>query len=340
MTDHPDQPDDVFEQMARRAGAALRRPAPDDGPARLQAARRRQRIVRSSMAAGASAIIIVVGLIVVTRASDDDSVAPSGSSPTSTSAPATTITAAPATTAPTPAPLALTYTLIGFDGLAPIEVPSLTHVSSFTSLIAAWSTSLGVTDGFLVLTETQAPIATSPEGDVTSVSIDVPEGHAYLVTDNGFESLSSATRVMWWRDDGRLWVVSNFGLTPERLMALTLAIQPGSGLPYVLPDPAMTFIGFNTAESYQSVRQDWTIDGQSLELGVATGGLAQQLADVTPVSVAERRIAGAQGYAITLTNGQVNLAWPTGDADRWGSLRINPALAGRIDLIAAAIATR
>ncbi len=66
MTDHPDQPDDAFEQLARRAGAALRRPAPEDGVARLEAARRRQRIVRSSIAAGASAILVIVGLIIVT----------------------------------------------------------------------------------------------------------------------------------------------------------------------------------------------------------------------------------------------------------------------------------
>lgn len=339
MTDHPDQPDDAFEQMARRAGAALQRPATVDGVARLQSARRRQRIVRTSLAAGASAVVIVVGLIVVTRPSDD-SVTPSGSSPTTTSTPATTATAAPTTTASTPAPLALTYTLSGVEGLGPIDEPALTHVSSYTSMIAAWSTGSGVTEGYLVLTETFAPKWTAPEGNVTSVSIDVPEGHAFLVTDNGFESLTSATRIMWLHNDGRLWTVSNFGLTPQRLQALTLAMQPGSGLPYVLPDASMTFIGFNTAESYQSVRQDWTLDQHFLELGVLTGGLAQQLADAVPVSIVERTIAGGQGYEITMTNGQVELVWPTGDGDHWGSLQLNPALADRIDEITAAITPR
>lgn len=45
-------------------------------------------------------------------------------------------------------------------------------------------------------------------------------------------TLTSATYVMWWCADGRLWIVSNYGLTPERLKELTLAVQPGSGLPY------------------------------------------------------------------------------------------------------------
>lgn len=339
MTDRPELPDDSFEQAARKAGAALRRPAPVDGVARLQSARRRQRILRSSLAAGATAIAIVVGLVVVTRPSDD-SVSPSGSSPTSSSVPATTSTAAPTTIASTTAPLALTYTLSGVEGLGPIDDPALTHVSSYTSMVAAWSSGSGVTEGYLVLTETYLPAWTAPEGNVTSVSIDVPDGHAFLVTDNGFESLTSATRIMWLRDDGRLWTVSNFGLTAERLKALTLAIQPGSGLPYVLPDPAMTFIGFNTAESYQSVRQDWTLDHHFLELGVFTGGLAQQLADAVPVSVVERTIAGGQGYVITMTNGQVELVWPTGDGDHWGSLQLNPELAGRLDEIVAAITHR
>jgi hypothetical protein len=337
MTDRSDQPDDQFEQMARRAGAALRRPAPQDGVARLLSARRRQRIVRTSMAAGASAIVIVVGLIAVTRPSDD-SVAPSGAADTVAAASSTTSSTSTTSTAPAPASLNLAYTLSGVEGIAPAGNPQRIDAGSDTSLVAVWSTTIGVTDGFLVLTDTPAPIATSPEGDVTSVSIDVPEGRAYLVTDNAFGSLSSATRVMWWRDDGRLWVVSNFGLTPDRLKALTLAIQPGSGLPYVLPDPSMTFIGFNTAEDgFESIAQDWTLDGSHLTLAVSTGGLAQQLADVAPTSIVERTIAGVQGYAITLTNGQVNLTWPTDNADRWGSLLISPALADRVDGFVGAI---
>lgn len=334
MTDHSDQPDDAFEQLARRAGATLRRPAPDDGVTRLQSARRRQRIVRTSLAAGASAIVIVVGLIVLTRPSDDF-VAPSGSSPTTTTTPATTTT-----TAPSQAPLALTYTLAGVEGLGPIGEPQLTHVSSYTSLVAAWSNVAGVTDGYLVLAESYLPAWTVPVDGVTSVPFDVPEGNAFLVTRNGFESLTSATQVMWLHSDGRLWTISNFGLTPERLKALTLAIQPGSGLPYVLPDPSMTFIGFNTAEAFQSVRQDWTVDQQFLEIGLETGGLAAQLVDEVPVSVVERTIAGTTGYEITQINGQVKITWPTGNADQWRHLGVNEHLVDRIDELLAAITPR
>ena len=72
-------------------------------------------------------------------------------------------------------------------------------------------------------------------------------------------------------------------------------------------------------------------------LAVTTGGLAQQIADTMAVSVVERTIAGAAGYAITLANGQVNLTWPTANPDRWGSLIVGAPLVPRLDEIIAAI---
>jgi|GEM_PF-6513311 len=86
-----------------------------------------------------------------------------------------------------------------------------------------------------------------------------------------------------------------------------------------------------------SVTQEWSLDGSSLVFSVSTGGLVQQLADTTIVSVVERTIAGASGYAITLPNDQVNLVWPTGDPDKWGSLIVSPPLVPRLDEIVAAI---
>ena len=89
----------------------------------------------------------------------------------------------------------------------------------------------------------------------------------------------------------------------------------------------MAFVGFNTSESFESITQDWMLDGPHLTLAATTGGLAQQLAGVSPQSIVERTIAGVPGYAIASTNGQVNLAWPTVNPDHWGPL-ISPPLAG------------
>lgn len=340
------QPDDAYEQLARTAGAALRRPAPADGVARLRSVRRRQRAVRTSIAAGASVIVVVAGLIVLNRPSEE-TIAPSDSPETSTTSPigtttsSSTATSSTTTTTVLAAPT-LAYTLAGVDGLAASSDPVLTDAAGFTSLVSAWSAPNGIAGGYLVLYETrEATGATEPEGDVTSVPVDVPDGRGYLVTDNGSDgqpiALPSATRLMWWRDDGRLWIVSNFDVAPQRLMELTLKIQPGSGLPYVLPEAGTNFMGFNASESYESVRQDWALDGSNLTLAVTTGGLAQQVADVTAVSVVERTIVGASGYAITLPNGQVNVVWPTSNPDKWGSLIVSTTLVPRLDEIVAAI---
>jgi hypothetical protein len=208
--------------------------------------------------------------------------------------------------------------------------------------VIAWSLASGISDGYLALFEMPESIgASEPEGDVTSAPLDVPNGRGYLVTDNGSDgqplALPGATRLMWWRGDGRLWQVSNYNIAPDRLAQLTLAIQPGSGLPYVLPEPGMTFVGFSAFESLESVQQQWTLDGATLTLAVTTGGLAQQLAGVTAESVAERTIAGASGYAITCHDGIVILIWPTDNPDRWGSLIVSAPLVPRLDEIIAAL---
>ena len=336
-----DDPNDVFEQMARKAGVALRRPAPADGVARLRSARRRQQAVRTSLGVGAS-VMIIVGLMVLNRPSDQ-TIAPSHSPEATTGV--TTGDTTPSTTITTiPAGETLPYTFTGIDGLVATNAPGSATLTNANpdSLIIAWSATTGITDGFIVLNESRpASGATQPEGDMTSVPIDVPDGHAYLVTDNVADgqpmTLPGATRVMWWRDDGRVWTVSNYNVAPLRLTQLTLAIQPGSGLPYVLPADGTSLVGFNAPESYDSVTQEWSLDGSSLLLAVSTGGLAQQLADSTIVSVVARTIAGAAGFAITLPNGQVNLVWPTANPDKWGSLIVGPSLVPRLDEIVAAI---
>jgi hypothetical protein len=233
----------------------------------------------------------------------------------------------------------LSFTLEGVEGLAPSEEPQLTS-SSEDETISVWSSTSGITDAFIVLRDRPAPPDMSPEGDISMVPMEVPSGTAFIATDNGVAEPvpTSATRVMWWRGDGRLWVVSNFGVAPDRLTALTLKIQPGSGVPFVLPDPSMTFIGVSSL-TYESVGQLWGLDGSNIRLAVTTGGLAQLL-DMPTVAVAERTVAGEAGYELTLPNGQVNVIWPTDNHDRWASLAISSSLASRVDEIVSAVVAR
>ena len=151
MTNTPDHHDDAFENMARNAGAALRRPAPSDGIFRVRSDRRRRQVVRSSIAVGASTIVVVIGPIVLARPSDESI------SPTDSPAASTSTTVLPTTTTFNPPSPSLAYTLSGVDGLAPGGDPQRTDAGDESSFIAAWSTVAGVTDGHLVLCETLSP---------------------------------------------------------------------------------------------------------------------------------------------------------------------------------------
>jgi len=72
MTNH----DDDFDRMARSAGAALRRPAPEDGLTRVRAVRKRRQVVRTTMVGVAGLAILAAGVFVARGGSDDPATSP------------------------------------------------------------------------------------------------------------------------------------------------------------------------------------------------------------------------------------------------------------------------
>jgi len=96
----PNADDDaVFDDLARRAGAALRRPAPEDGVRVIAARRRRQQALKTVV--GGAAVASLIGALVVIAIRDGTDRSPQVDSPPAT-LPATT-TPAPATTGVLPA---------------------------------------------------------------------------------------------------------------------------------------------------------------------------------------------------------------------------------------------
>ncbi len=86
-----DNRDDRVDEIARGAGATLRRPAPVDGMDRVRAGRRRQRTTQALMGASAAALIAVGVFVVVDRGSDNAGVlVPAGTSTVATTPDATT----------------------------------------------------------------------------------------------------------------------------------------------------------------------------------------------------------------------------------------------------------
>ena len=86
----------VFDELARRAGAALRRPAPDDGVRVIAARQRRQQAFKASVVGGVAVMALIGTLVVIANRDNPDSLPPVDSSPPAT----------PATTTPAPTPTA------------------------------------------------------------------------------------------------------------------------------------------------------------------------------------------------------------------------------------------
>jgi hypothetical protein len=81
-----------FDELARRAGAALRRPAPEDGVRAIAARQRHQQALKATVIGGVAVVALVGTLVVLAGRDDSDNVPPVDSSPTTL----------PATTTPSP----------------------------------------------------------------------------------------------------------------------------------------------------------------------------------------------------------------------------------------------
>src|SRR5262245_57995315 len=92
MTPKPDLPglpdsqlacddDPVFDELARRAGAALRRPAPEDGVRVIAHRYRRRQALKVSAVGGSAVVATLLALVVVSQRDDPDRVTPAESVP-------------------------------------------------------------------------------------------------------------------------------------------------------------------------------------------------------------------------------------------------------------------
>ena len=128
-----DDGDAVFDELARRAGAALRRPAPEDGVSVIAHRRRRQQALKASVVGGVAVATLIGALLVVSTRDDPDGLRPADSLPATL----------PATTTPAPTPAVL----VPVDS-SPATVPAATtppptptalreEIAAFTAAIEA-----------------------------------------------------------------------------------------------------------------------------------------------------------------------------------------------------------
>jgi hypothetical protein len=152
----------VFDDLARRAGAALRRPAPDDGVRVIAARQRRRQALRASVAGGVAVGTLIGTLVIIANRDDPESLPPVDSSPVTvpatrpvTTTPASSTTPSSSTTPtapPTTIPAGQTqlFTEVAPDTMvtlprAPADAPRWpSAVWSGTEMIAWGVTPAGV----------------------------------------------------------------------------------------------------------------------------------------------------------------------------------------------------
>jgi hypothetical protein len=269
------------------------------------AARRR---VGARVLVGAAAVLAVVavtGWLVVRR--DAEPLTPVATdTSTPTTVPATTI------------PVATNFFAIVSPDLFPGEIdhrPCCGSLPPQPQVVMAWAANgdpfVGDARGGL-LTLTELPAGMSIEPEVTAYD----------------RSLDGAT--LRFR---------SFGLTTVAMRALADQVVPGSGLPYVLPDPSMQLVALGTAGVGERRTQEYRNDAGvvTLSVGDYQGELDALTYPEPPNAVTAVEIAGNPGYRVDLFNGSVLLLWRVAATGQWGSVSIPPALAHRADGIAAAI---
>jgi hypothetical protein len=135
----PEGPEDRFDSLARRAGAAYRKDAPMEGVAALKQRHDSQRRVRTAAIGGAACIALLVGGIALSNRGDGDATSPANSVVDET--PSSGESQAPTTTPPT-TNVAVTTTAPPSTTVAPVEVSE-----ALRTFVAYTGSELGVAEG-------------------------------------------------------------------------------------------------------------------------------------------------------------------------------------------------
>ena len=129
--------------------------------------------------------------------------------------------------------------------------------------------------------------------------------------------------------------VSSYGIDLQQQAELLAQVQPGSGLPWLLPAEGWSYLGMGTGNDGPTYEQPFSSDTGTIILSV--GPLANQFLTLATVGdIGGATVAGREGWKATNANG-VYVLWPAGDSGQWASMTIPASLADRIDGLIAAV---
>ncbi|MBI5090103.1 MAG: hypothetical protein HZB15_14910, partial [Actinobacteria bacterium] len=293
---------------------------------------------RRWLAIAAASLLLVGGAVFALSRRDDEEPA----APADTSVPAAPATTSVETTAPptsvsvTTVPATTTpWFSLGAPGFTAGSIQQNASAPSGGQLVESWAVEQGESDGFVSVAIEQG-LTPGVEGDYTSEPVAVPEGTAYFLRPNGPDGpLDWGYELRWFHDDGSAWLFQSSGLTRERLIELATKAVPGSGLPMVIDDAALTVLSSGVIRG-DRVAQEYTGDGGTVTVWVEQEGAGiREL--ISAANIIPTTVAGTPGYAALMNDNSINVTWDTGTG-WWGHLTISPELSRGADGLIAEVA--
>ncbi len=250
------------------------------------------------LAVAAAAVLVIGGVAAVVTNRNHH-----GSTPAADSTP-------PTPTEPTLIRSVVPWYVLASQDLAPGEVFSLENQLPAGELTMVWALGGNPADGLLVLRSGPSSPALGPAD--TSLATYQMIGEQAVA-------------------------VASYGLTPQQRADLAAQIQPGSGLPWVLP------VGSDWVVLSMGVQADGPTQLQMYSnatghVAITVGPLIDQFFTLAAAdSVEPVTVAGRAGWKATNADG-VYVVWPAADSGQWATMAIVPALADRVDGLIAAVA--
>ena len=135
--------------------------------------------------------------------------------------------------------------------------------------------------------------------------------------------------------DGSTWKFSAIGFDPATAQRLASQVVAGSGMPFVLPDPAVRLLAFATPSDQPGHSQRYVGGTTTVILQVHPySGQFELFNDGT--STRYVAVAGVQGYATRRADGSTLVVWPAANG-RWATMHIQGADAIRVDELIATV---
>lgn len=349
---HDPQHDPIVDRLRRAldeltADVGEAPAAPPAPVVSLDAARRERRWLTPVLAGAAAVAVVAAGVVVLLRdEADAPAATPEDTLPAPSSLP-TPETEPPSTTPSTdevpPVAIDLPTYALGAPGefgdpsvlaTRPTDMMGMAWTQPETGNVLTLYVRPGIADGDGPLGEYYVPMDGSFPEELGRAWVRGPEE---LGVDDG-------PSWMWWeRPDGDVWMLTmhwgplalsvsdgplNARLT---LRDWALSIEPGSGLPFILPDDSWDMLSFQAPGERNALSTVWTIDGHEVLLFTIEDSVVSGLNNLTstmPIVLAD--LADAPGWLVPDGQGGYSAAgWVTPDTNVWNVLQIPVELSER-----------